>query len=238
MNRVVLVTRHPADCARLGDLLRPGGYRVHPFPVLRVEEVDDEKGWKRIAATALHNAWTIVASPRAPQRLVSQARSKNAEHILRLPVAAVGEGTATACREAGLEPELVGPGTGLGLAEALIPKLEPGAPVVFGCGHHRRREMPDALSAAGHPVVPVELYAMRRTPPRELPPLPQRLDAVVLTSPRATRYYLEGVGGLPLPAPHWALGPTTQQEALALGVECRIPPRADLESLAEELCRI
>jgi len=237
MNRVVLVTRHPADCKRLTELLQPGGFRVHPYPVLRVDDVSDDSGWNAIAQTDLRSAWTVFASPRAPRRLVDQARDRSAQQLLDLPIAAVGKGTAQAARDVGLEPELVGPGTGLGLARALIPALTDSAPVVFACGRHRRREMPDALAAAGHPVLPIELYIMRRTPPRELPPLPQRLDAVVLTSPRAARCYLEGVGGLPLPASHWALGPTTQNEAVALGIECRIPPRADLESLAEELCR-
>ena len=97
------------------------------------------------------------------------------------------------------------------------------------------REM---LLAAGHTVVPVVVYRMRATPPRELPPLGPSLDAVVVTSPRAARLYLEGVGGLPLPCPHWALGPTTRDAARSLGIDCLIPPEPSLDSLAEELCRI
>jgi uroporphyrinogen-III synthase len=86
-------------------------------------------------------------------------------------------------------------------------------------------------------VLPVVVYRMDPTPPRELPPLGPSLDAVVLTSPRAATFYLEGVGGHPLPCPHWALGPTTRQAAAALGIDCRIPLEPTMKSLAEELCR-
>jgi len=75
------------------------------------------------------------------------------------------------------------------------------------------------------------------TPPRELPPLGPSLDAVILTSPRAAGLYLDGVGGLPLPCRHWALGPTTQAAAVALGIECLSPDKPTMQSLAEELCK-
>jgi uroporphyrinogen-III synthase len=168
---------------------------------------------------------------------VDQATKRGAAHIAALPAAVVGDSTAEAARAAGLDVQLVGPGTGIGLAEALCSSLRQPTPVVFACGHERRQELPEALAAAGHTVLPVELYRMRPTPPRELPPLGPSLEAVVLTSPRSAHYYLEGVGGRPLPCPHWALGPTTQRAAEGLGIHCRIPPRPNLESLAEELCK-
>jgi uroporphyrinogen-III synthase len=60
-----------------------------------------------------------------------------------------------------------------------------------------------------------------------------------MTSPRAARLYLEAVGGRPLPLPHWALGSTTRDAALALGIaDCRAPVSPTIASLAEELCRI
>jgi uroporphyrinogen-III synthase len=132
---------------------------------------------------------------------------------------------------------VVGPGTGLGLAEQLREGWTEPSLVVFPCGVHRRDELPRRPSPrAGHRVLPVEVYRMRRTPPRELPSAGPA-DLVVLTSPRAARLYLEAMGGLPLPIPHWALGPTTRDAAAALGIECRIPPVPDIHSLAEELCR-
>ena len=145
---------------------------------------------------------------------------------------------AKASSAAGLEPSLIGPGTGIGLAEELSRRLTEPTTVVFACGHHRRDELPDALEAAGHTVLPLVVYRMEATPSSELPALDGTPDAVVVTSPRAARLYLAGVGGRPLACPHWALGPTTGTQALAIGIECLIPPETNLESLAEELCRI
>jgi uroporphyrinogen-III synthase len=235
VSRFVLITRHPADCAELQELVRPHGVVIRPYPVLRLEELEDDRGWRQLAGAGAPD-WLLMASPRAPQRFVDQARARGMEGLLARPAAAVGTTTADAVRAAGLDLALVGPGTGAGLAEQLVQRWTAATTAVFACGRHRRPELPDALEAAGHTVLPVEVYRMRATPPRELPPLPPSLEAVVLTSPRAARLYLEGVGGLPLPCQHVALGPTTRTAAAAIGIECRMPERPDMESLAEVLC--
>jgi uroporphyrinogen-III synthase len=238
-----MITRHHQDCHELQELVSSCGIVVKPYPVLRLEDVEDAKGW-RAALLALSSdtshaaAWLVLASPRAPARFAAQARSRAAEQLLDLPVATVGKSTAAAAEEAGLSVRLTGPGSGAGLAERLLPELVPASPVVFACGHDRRRELPDALTAAGHQLLPITVYRMRPTPPRELPPLGPRVDIVVLTSPRSAQLYLDGVGGLPLPCRHMALGTTTQTAAAGLGIDCRIPQEPTMKSLAEELCRI
>ena len=160
------------------------------------------------------------------------------QHLLRLPAAAVGETTAHAAAAAGLRVELVGPGTGGGLGEGMLERLAPASSVIFARGRDVRPELPSLLVGAGHSVLPLTVYRMDPTPPRELPPLGPSLEAVVLTSPRAAELYLRGVGGLPLPCPHWALGPTTRDAAAALGIDCHIPREPTMTSLAEELCTI
>jgi len=240
MTGAVLVTRSPADCAELEALLRPAGLAVRPYPVLRLEEADDPAGWRAIRRLLVDppgQPWLVVASPRAPERLVRQARSRGADSLLDWPLAAVGAATAAAAARAGLRPALVGHGSGLGLARQLIERLAPGDPVVLACGADRRLELPEALAAAGHQVHPLIVYAMRPTPATDLPPLGSGLAAVVLTSPRAIPLYLEAVGGRPLPLQHWALGPTTRAAAAALGIDCRAPASPTVQSLAEELCR-
>jgi uroporphyrinogen-III synthase len=240
MSRFVLITRHPADCAELQEKLSPCGITLRPYPVLRLEEVDDDAGWARVVQRTADEElprWVILASPRAPGRFVEQCRRRGADRLLGLPVAAIGDGTARAATGAGLEPTLVGPGTGVGLADELDRRLSRPATLIYACGHHRRPELPRALEAAGHTVLPLVVYRMNATPPRELPPLGPSLEAVVVTSPRAAGLYLEGVGGRPLPCPHWALGPTTRDAAAAMGIDCLIPPEPNLDSLAEELCR-
>jgi uroporphyrinogen-III synthase len=241
MSRFVLITRHPADCTELQELLAPSGITLRPYPVLRLEDVGDDAGWTSIVqepSAGERPRWLVMASPRAPKRFVDQCRKRGAGQLLEIPIAVIGGGTAAATTSAGLEPSLIGPGTGLGLAEELNQQLTEPTTVIYACGHHRRPELPNALEAAGHTVVHVVVYRMCATPPRELPPLGPGLEAVVVTSPRAARLYLEGVGGLPLPCPHWALGPTTRDAARSMGIDCSIPSKPDLESLAEELCRI
>jgi len=237
MTRFVLITRHPADCVELQDLVKESGISLLPYPVFRLESVDDETGWTVALSEDPKPSWLIMASPRAPERFVGQCAHRRAEKLLDLPVAVVGEGTAKASVAAGLTPEIVGPGTGLGLAEDLNERWGSPTTTIFACGHDRRPELPDALTNAGHRVLPVEVYRMRPTPPRELPPLGPSLEAVIVTSPRAARLYLDGVGGRPLPCPHWALGPTTRDAARAMGIECLIPPEPKIKSLAEELCK-
>ncbi len=240
MSRYVLITRHPSDCTELQSLLSPCGITLRPYPVLRLEDVDDTPAWSRVAtldSDGIQPTWIVLASPRAPRRFVAACRRHDAAKLLSLAAAAVGTSTALAAEEAGLRVELTGPGTGQGLAADLLERLEAPATLVFACGRDRRPELPRALEAAGHAVVPIEVYRMDPTPPRELPPLGPSLDAVVLTSPRSATLYLDGIGGMPLPCQHWALGPTTQQAAAALGINCLIPPEPSIKSLAEELCK-
>jgi len=240
VSRFVLITRHPSDCAELQGLLDSCGITLRPYPVLRIEDSADDDGWRAVAdrvAISDSSQWLVLASPRAPRRFVANCTKQGLANLLHIPAAAVGPSTARAAEEAGLRIELIGPGTGTALARALVKKLDGPTPIVFACGHDRRPELPQILSEAGHTVLPVEVYRMVPTPPRELPPLGPSLDAVILTSPRAASLYLDGVGGLPLPCLHWALGPTTRAAAAALGIECRTPEEPTMQSLAEELCK-
>ncbi|HHQ48870.1 MAG TPA: uroporphyrinogen-III synthase [Acidobacteria bacterium] len=243
MTRRVLVTRTPEDCRELEELAAPHGIRIEPYPVLRFEPVEAADGWHAALDTeararrAGRERWLLLASPRAARPLVEQAARHGGEDLLTLPVAAVGRATARSAREAGLRVELAGPGTGSGLAAELVARCAGPALFVFACGADRRRELPDALRAAGHAVTELEVYRMRRLPPAALPAPAAEIDAVVLTSPRSARYYLENLGG-PLACPHFALGPTTRDAAAALGISCRIPARPEMEALVEELCTI
>jgi len=236
----VLITRHPSDCGELQALLDPCDFKLRPYPVLRIADVHDEKAWRQVTdrlPNLTASAWLVMASPRAADRFVGECRRHDADRLLDLPVAAVGASTAAAAQKAGLRVELTGSGTGIGLARQLLDRIDEPTDFFLACGRDRRPELPHALSEAGHEVLPVVVYRMDPTPARELPPLGPSLDGVILTSPRAAELYLAGVGGLPLPCPHWALGPTTQDAATALGIKCLIPREPTFESLAEELCK-
>lgn len=177
MARQVLVTRSAADCAELQALVLGAGVTIRPYPVLRPAPADDPAGWAALlerlpSRAAATGSWLALTSPRAPRPFVEQSRQRGAGHLLELPAAAVGEGTAAAAEAAGLDLRLVGHGTGADLAAALAARLEPGAPVVLPAGRDRRPELPAGLAAAGHPVLAVEVYRMQPTPSAELPQLP------------------------------------------------------------------
>lgn len=239
MTRRVLVTRTADGCGELQAMLAPSGLEVAPYPVLRFAEVSDDPGWDEVLAEIApgDSAWLVFASPRAARPFVRQADARGGDHLRRLPVATVGRGTAAAVRAAGLDVDLVGPGTGAGLAAALLERFSSRERIVFPAGRDRRPEMPEILASAGHRVLPVVVYRMDETPREELPRLPPGLEAVVLTSPRAARLYANGVGARRPSCTHWALGPTTRAAAARLGIDCRIPDEPDLTSLVEELCR-
>lgn len=240
MSGFVLITRHPSECGELQSLLDPCGLKLRPYPVLRLADVHDEKVWGNILdrlPDLAPGAWLVMASPRAPKRFAAECVRLGAEGLLELPVAAVGASTAISAQKAGLRVELVGPGTGAGLGQELVDTFDEPTTFIFACGRDRRPELPGALTGAGHDVLPVVVYRMDPTPARELPPLGPSLDGVILTSPRSAQLYLAGVGGLPLPCRHWALGPTTREAAAAIGIDCSIPHEPTFESLAEELCK-
>jgi uroporphyrinogen-III synthase len=243
MRRRILITRPEEECHRLQELVGGAGIVIVPFPVLRFEAFEDAEGWRRLAGaleagTLPGNRWILLASPRSPGRLAEEAQRRGLDRVLHWPAAAVGTGTARRAAGAGLTVRLTGPGTGAGLAEALISGGHARAAYLFACGEDHRPELPQALVRAGAQVLPVIVYRMRPAGPDELPPPEPPIDGVVLTSPRSARTYLERFNGRPLDCPHWAIGPTTTNAAAGLGIACRTPARPELESLAEELCTI
>lgn len=240
MSGFVLITRHPSDCGELQGLLDACDLKLRAYPVLRLREVTDDDAWERIVERTrdqVDGTWVVMASPRAPERFVAACRRVGVDALLDLPVAVVGESTAAASRSCNLRVDQVGPGTGAGLARQLLDLVEHRTRFVIACGRDRRPELTQILADAGHEILPVIVYQMDPTPARELPPLGPSLEAVILTSPRAAELYLSGVGGFPLPCQHWALGPTTQSAAAAIGIDCLIPTKPNFKSLAEELCK-
>lgn len=241
MNRRVLITREESDCRHLQSLVADRGIVIEPFPVLRFEPVESPDQWRRAAEAERTTrrdgggTWLVLASPRAAEPLKAQAERFGGVLVLDRPVAAVGPATADAARAAGLRVELTGPGTGAQLAAELHGLTEGRSLFLYACGMHRRPDLTDTLRRHGHTVVELEVYRMVRLPPAPPPESADPISAVVLTSPRSTRYYVENLGGRPLDCLHIALGPTTQEAARSYGIECRIPARPDMESLAEDL---
>src|SRR4029079_14920318 len=96
-------------------------------------------------------AWVAFASERGVTALVEAARTAGTLDVLRTrKLAAVGPGTAAALAAHGLEPTLVAVvSTGEGLAEALVPRLQPGEVVLLPAAEEGRRSLEEGLAAAG-----------------------------------------------------------------------------------------
>ncbi len=244
MTRRVLITRVAKDCHLLQKLVAECDVRIEPYPVLRFEGMEAAGEWSRVVGKLAaardrgQESWLLLASPRAPRPLCEQALRHHGQSVLGLPVATVGRTTARVAEEAGLRVDLIGGGTGAALADELSERFREPVVFVFACAEEHRPELPETLRSAGHEVVLLPVYRMRRLSSGELSQVPDAVDAVVLTSPRSTRYYVENLGGRPLDCLHIALGPTTAEAAREYGIQCRIPARPEMEALAEELCTI
>lgn len=229
----------PKDCRELQSLLDGSNIKLRSFPVLRLIEHKDARGWSKVSKVLQGPSnpppWLVLTSPRAPQFLCEQARDMQLESLLTLKTAAIGPATSKAAEAAGFKTQVVGPGSGTDLARELEKLWPPNTTAILAAGVHARPEVPTVLKAAGHRVLKLKVYEMRATPVRELPPVGPA-DGIVLTSPRAAELYLEAVGGLPLPLVHWALGTTTQNAANWLGIkDCRIPESPSMGDLAAAL---
>lgn len=244
MSLRVLITRNPEDCRSLQELVTRDDISIEAYPVLEFEAVESGDRWRTLIPALAgigkekREGWLVFASPRAPGPLRDQILRLGGEALGGFEVAAVGRTTARAALKHEFRVSLTGDGTGLGLASELVDRIPQGALVVFACGEDHRRELPETLVRAGHDLIILPVYRMRRLPPAPLPSAAGEIDAVVLTSPRSARYYLENLGGHPPDCLHIALGPTTAAAWRKLGFECSIPARPEMESLAEMLRRI
>lgn len=239
MSGWVLITREAQDLAKLQPCL-PDALELVAFPVLRLTFWEDQQAWEKLTQHSSELALLAFTSRHAPRPFMVQAQRRGlATAFAQLPAAAVGEGTAVACRQEGLQVALVGAQGGEFLAEAVHRRFSPPAGVVFPCGRDHREELVCYLSAHGFSVFPVPVYAMEPTPASELPPLPSEPpQAVVLTSPRAATHYWQATQGRFATVPHLAWGPTTAQEVKKLGVPCAVLPQPNRKGLKEALCRI
>ncbi len=239
MKSWVLITREAHDVPELLPWL-PDGLRLVPFPVLRLAPWEDAQAWENVTAHLKELGVLAFTSRHAPRAFLKQAKERGlGPAFAHLPVAAVGEATAAACREVGLSVSLVGNVGGAALAETIGRHFSPSVGIVFPCGREHREELVVVLKNAGFSVFPLPVYAMEPTPPWELPALPsQPPKAVVLTSPRAAVYYWQATQGQFSSVPHLAWGPTTAQELQKLGLAFTVLPQPNPKGLKEALCQI
>lgn len=188
----VAVTRPKSQCHTLMQLLAERGATPLALPTIRIEPPSD----RLPLATALRAlatgtfTWVIFTSANAVEALVNAATELGArdECLRAIRAAAVGDATARAARDLGLDVAIVAEEpTSEGLVAALLPRLQAGERVLYPRSAIGREHLPDALRASGIDVTVVEAYrTIRET---EIAPdvmarlRSGRVDAIVFSSP-------------------------------------------------------
>jgi uroporphyrinogen-III synthase len=222
----VLVPRPRERSEQLCFLLEDEGARVLAIPLLELEPPTDPRPLQAAAELLRRFAWVAFASERGVTALVEAARTAGTLDVLRTrKLAAVGPGTAAALGAVGLEVTLVANvSTGEGLAEALLPRLQPAEVVLLPAAEEGRRSLEEGLRVAG---VTVERVAAYRSRPAgsvpegwaEVVAHPPR--CVLFGSPRTVEAFLglPGAGALVPRVKAVAVGPTTAAALRAQGWE-------------------
>ena len=222
----VLVPRPRERAEQICFLLEDEGAEVLAVPLLELEPPTDPRPLQAAAELLRRFAWVAFASERGVTALVEASRTAGTLQVLRTrKLAAVGPGTASALTAHGLEPTLVASvSTGEGLAEALVPRLQPGEVVLLPAAEQGRRGLEEGLAAAG--VVVERVAAYRSRPAGSAPEGWAEVVAhpprcVLFGSPRTVEAFLAlpGAKALVPRVQAVAVGPTTAAALRAQGWE-------------------
>lgn len=228
--RRVVVTRARAQASELARRLEAMGAEVIEFPAIRVAPPEDPAPLRAAAAAAGTFDWIVLTSANGVDAFFGALADagRDARALARAKVCAVGPATAEALRARGILPDLVPP-TFLGeaAARALVDAGEAaGRRILLPRADIARRELPDALAAAGAEVVDVPAY--RTVADGEgADALRARLDAgevdwITFTAASTVRHFVERVGA-PAGARLASIGPQTsaaaREHGLAVDVE-------------------
>lgn len=187
----VLVTRPHPDDEATATSLRARGFQVLKAPMLRFEPVpfhDD--------AEAEYGA-VIVTSANALRGIESQLK---ASPLLKLPLFAVGEHTASAARGAGFENVIPAGGDAGSLRDLVLARvkakaLKKSSPLLYLAGADLARDLAGELGERGFTVVTHTTYRMAQVTdlPRETSDAfaADAIEAVLHYSRRSARAFLQ-----------------------------------------------
>jgi uroporphyrinogen-III synthase len=191
----ILVTRPHPDNEATAASLRTRGYDVLMAPVLKLEPVafqeEDETDYAGLIVTSA-NAVRAVA-PRLQE-----------SRLLRLPLFAVGEHTASAAREAGFSQVISAGGDAAALRDKVVQSardklVKKKSTLLYLAGADLSRDLAGELGAAGFEVVTQTTYRM--IPVAHLPRdvcegfAAQGIEAILHYSRRSARAFLEAARG-------------------------------------------
>jgi len=198
----VLVTRPHPDDEATARALRARGFEVLQAPMLRFEPVpfhDDADARYGAVIVTSANALRAIASHLAGSRL------------LKLPLFAVGEHTASAARDAGFGEVLTARGDAAALRDLVLAavkskQLKKGATLLYLAGADLARDLSGELGEKGFTVVTHTTYRMipASSLPREICDafVANRIEAVLHYSRRSARAFLDAArsGGVEISA--------------------------------------
>jgi len=181
----LLVTRPEPDASREAEALAARGHEPVVAPLLVIEFLG-------AVPLRLAGAQALLATSRNALRAL--ATHPERDEALKLPLFAVGEGTAREAQELGFPDVTIGPGTGAELAALVLTELDPyQGPLVHLAGEKLAFDLKAALEEHGFAVRQPVLY--RAVPARELPAealsllKSGALDGVILMSPRTAKTF-------------------------------------------------
>lgn len=194
--RVVATTREGDPNDPLTLALRAEGAEVRVWPTLAFREPRDPAPLRRVLERLDAFGWLAFTSARAVTPVAGAGVFR--ESYGR--VAAVGEATARALREAGWPVHLVGEGGGAaGMARSMAAEGPlRGTPVLFFAGSMARPDLERELASEGAVVHQVEVYRTEVTPPDGATvraDLERGVAAVLFASPSAVQSLSEALEG-------------------------------------------
>jgi uroporphyrinogen-III synthase len=228
--RRILVTRGASQASTLSDGLHAAGAVPIEVPVLEIVPPESYEPLDAALRTLHSNDWLILTSVNTVRALVERAQVIGISLKKSDPgpaVAAVGEATAGAARDAGLTVSLVPKSY---VAESLVAALQDrtaGKRILLARAAVARDVIPEALRAAGATLAVVDAYrnVLPKTAPQQLRHAYARgLDAATFTSSSTVTHLAEAAraGGLPFPlpgVPAVSIGPITSQTLRTCGWE-------------------
>jgi uroporphyrinogen-III synthase len=234
--RRVLVTRAVHQAGKLSEGLRTVGAVPVEVPVLEIAPPDSfdllDEALRRIASYD----WAIFTSANTVRALAKRGAEIGVPALPKanVKVAAVGEATAAAAREAGWSIALVPESY---VAESLVThaggEIRAGNRVLLARAAVARDVIPDALRAAGVTVDVVDAYrnvVPEGTPERLRGALAQGLDAAAFTSSSSVEHLADAARAAGVSFPFSgvravSIGPITTQTLRGMGWE----PEAEAE---------
>jgi uroporphyrinogen-III synthase len=225
----VLVTRAAHQAGKLSDGLRALGFEPVEVAVIEIRPPSDFAPVDRALRSLSEYDWLVLTSANTVHALADRAASLGLSLAVlpHLNVAAVGEATATAARNAGLSVELVPESyVAESLAEILAEQTR-GKKVLLARAAVARDVIPDALRVAGASVDVIDAY--RNVMPESAPALlrdalQKGIAAAAFTSSSTVTHLADAArqAGIAFPFAGVAaisIGPITSQTLRDLGWE-------------------